>query len=42
MKPKLISSTNTKEIRLPEREIVLIISYNQFWWVMINTNTWAN
>jgi hypothetical protein len=25
-----------------EREIGLTISYNLFWWLIVNTNTWTN
>jgi hypothetical protein len=35
----LASITKKGEI---EREIGLTISYNYFWWLIVNTNTWTN
>jgi hypothetical protein len=31
-----------RRVRVGEREIVLTISYNQFWWLMTNANKWTN
>jgi hypothetical protein len=35
----LASITKKGEI---EREIGLTFSYNYFWWLIVNTNTWTN